>query len=142
MSYGLDWPVGIDRQFDEAIADQLEVLAVEIMDASQELVPVLSGDLKSSGYIISDRKNLTVKFGYKAPHAYLVHDKQAKHSNGEMKYLEKVVLRLRDRLPVLVNTAIALAAKGKRWKKAKTGDLAKYDWDNYSRPKHSSRTKK
>lgn len=138
MSFTLNFDIdAISKQFNEAAADGMEMLAVEIMEESQENVPVLTGELKSSPAIVVDRENLTATLSYKAPHAFLVHEK---NKRGK-KYLENAFNKHEGRLSIICNENIALAVSGKRWPKASSSKLKSFSWDNYTRPKHSSRRK-
>lgn len=117
----------------EAAADGLECAAFEIAKKSAKLCPVDTGDLKSSLYITIDRETLSVKIGYKAPHASIQHEKHYKHIIGEWKYLEKPMDANSKIVFDIVSANIKAAIEGKSWRKLSATDRSKYSWDNYQR---------
>jgi len=78
--------------------DAVKEMTQVVLDDSQERVPVRFGDLKRSGFrsTFSDGKKIIGVVGYAKgddpPYAVFVHeDLEAKHPNGENKFLEKAV---------------------------------------------------
>jgi len=123
----------VNKLVNESAADALECAAFEIAEKSADLCPVDTGNLKSSLYILLDRESLSVKIGYKAPHAWIQHEKHYKHKIGEWKYLEKPLDANTALIFQMVNDTIKAALDGRSWKKLGAADREKYSWDNYKR---------
>lgn len=69
--------------------------ANEILDASNQQVPVDEGDLKSSGRVGVDRSAAAITYSDKA--AVIVHEMLTKsHSSGNAKFLENAMNANRD----------------------------------------------
>lgn len=66
--------------------------ATRLMDQSQALVPVATGELKNSAYVAtpaSTAQSASVELGYGAAHAAEVHeDLTVAHASGQAKFLE------------------------------------------------------
>lgn len=56
----------------EGSTEALEAAAAEILERSQEYVPVVSGDLRDSGAVIVEADQVTVSYG--VPYAVDVHE--------------------------------------------------------------------
>jgi len=76
------------------VQDALNEYAQNVFDASQELVPVDTGFLQDSGYIVTQDNPFgdlsSIEIGYDAPYALYIHeDLELNHPNGgTAKYLE------------------------------------------------------
>jgi hypothetical protein len=69
---------------------------------SKPLVPVLTGNLRGSGYT---RKTgpLSVEVGYSAAYAIYVHENlEARHTNGEAKFLQRPLREHEDKIIKIV----------------------------------------
>lgn len=78
------------RRMQSATIAALFTEATSVMDLSQTLVPVATGELKGSAFVtkptIANPNSVT---GYSAGHAVKIHeDLTIPHSNGQAKYLE------------------------------------------------------
>ncbi len=100
----------------EAVEVALYWLAERIMDFSQMLVPVDTGDLKESAFISKPSGGLFC-MGYGAPHAPYVHeDTSASHEQGEAKFLEKAILKeARGALHLVIKRAERAILRRETW---------------------------
>lgn len=80
--------------------DSIEETATAIYDRSQELVPVLTGALKSSGRVEVGGLLATISYGGSdAPYGAIVHeDLTLTHVNGQAKFLEQAVVEEQEKL--------------------------------------------
>lgn len=80
----------------EQVVEKLNSGAKIILDDSQSLVPVLSGNLKSSGKV--NRLKNGAEIEYTAPYAVDVHENlSVPHDDGQAKFLEQpFVNRVKD----------------------------------------------
>mgnify|MGYP000645025530 CR=1 FL=1 len=78
--------------------------ALLIKREAQEKTPVDTGNLKNSAYTDSEGgNNPAAVIGYQASYAPFVHeDLEARHDNGEAKFLEKAVNENQDRIPEII----------------------------------------
>ena len=75
---------------EKAAHDALVDTAKEVLRTAKTLVPVDDGDLKRSGKVEQQWKEVAVVF--RAPHAWLQHERlDFEHPNGQAKYLEAAV---------------------------------------------------
>lgn len=83
----------MSRRGQRAYISAVRVEAELIMTESQRQVPVATGNLKSSKFVIAEEKadGVTVVLGYRAEYALFVHEippERANHPDGKWKYLE------------------------------------------------------
>lgn len=90
----------------EAAVYGMEQWAQAVLELSQQLVPVDTGELHNSGYV--ERRGNGVEVGYSADHAIYVHeDMSAHHPNGgQAKFLEAAADQLQPELEEVVAQAI------------------------------------
>lgn len=89
----------VEQGLVQAVQDALNEVAQQILERSQDLVPVRTGALRDSGYITSGDQggypSVTITYGGgDVPYAYQVHeDLEMRHPNGgQAKYLEQAVI--------------------------------------------------
>lgn len=96
------------KEFMALSVDESDAIMKEAFDRSQELVPVKTGNLKSTGKIVRGRTRKTdqhlikIRYGHKktAPYAGVVHDDPTdKHEHGQHKYLRNAVEEKTANLP-------------------------------------------
>lgn len=89
----------VEQGLVQAVQDALNEVAQQILERSQDLVPVRTGALRDSGYITSGDQggypSVTITYGGgDVDYAYKVHeDLEMRHPNGgQAKYLEQAVI--------------------------------------------------
>ena len=105
------------------IAMGLYIIAERVMtDSKNNYVPVDTGHLKSTGTVLEPEFNtngsVSVKFGYGAEYAKVVHDRPPTIGQGKVRYLEKPFLAAipgaEKMLNDIVSKAIQTVVKTKR----------------------------
>jgi hypothetical protein len=80
------------KKFEEAGGRSMLQIARAIMAESRKIVPVLTGQLRASGYVVQvplASGGVSIQMGYIAPHALWIHENLTLfHPNGQAKYLE------------------------------------------------------
>lgn len=105
---GTEVLAAIKSEGPKGVRDGAELL----LDASNQRVPVDSGELKGSGEVISD--GLTAAVSYGAAHALIVHeDMEAHHSRGQAKFLEAALAEEQRELLAAIAASIKLALSHK-----------------------------
>ena len=110
MSDGIQFGISVDvtdavRQLDKQAEDILErlgeglhMLGEAAMTLSKaEFVPVVTGFLRSSGYVedpVQEGDFITVNIGYRAPYSFDVHERPPSVGQGKNKFLEKAVMEI------------------------------------------------
>lgn len=85
----------LGMQFRQSVTRAVTNFGIIEMNEMQERVPMDTGELSNSGFVGKPEikgNHVTLQLGFTAPHAMVVHeDLEAKHTNGEAKYLESVL---------------------------------------------------
>jgi hypothetical protein len=89
----------VEQNIVQVVQDALNEVAQQVLDRSQDLVPVKTGALRDSGYITSGEQggypSVTITYGGgDVPYAYKVHeDLEMRHPNGgQAKFLEQAFI--------------------------------------------------
>ncbi len=111
---------GFLKRCPQAVGIGLYHLGERVMNASQRLVPVQTGELRDSAYVTApdvSRSRVQVELGYGAEHAVEIHeDTSASHTTGQAKFLETAILqRARGAIYQVVKRAERAIARGERW---------------------------
>lgn len=102
------------RDLYNAVAEETERQANELLRQSQEQVPVNTGELRDSGYVKINKTSdsISAEIGYTAPHAIYVHeDRQAQHDNGKAGFLGDVYKQTENTIINNVGNAIKRTTK-------------------------------
>lgn len=87
----------------QVVADALYAEAVEIMKVAKSRTPIVTGALRDSGTVIKwdgNRNDIKVNLTFTAEYAIYVHENlQAKHPNGQAKFLESAAIEAIPGLP-------------------------------------------
>lgn len=93
---------------EESGAQGAEEAAQRLLQASNQRVPVDSGELRDSGRVTVE--GLEASVGYGAPHAVAVHENlEAHHDQGQAKFLEAALLEEQRALLEAIAASIKLA---------------------------------
>lgn len=116
MASGANWSFKwngdeLEKKVLETAGEALEECVQDIKTESQRICPKergFNGGLVSTWYQIIEKAILSAKFGYRAPHAWLQHERTTyKHRNGEQaKYLQNPLDQLANRIMQRVGEAL------------------------------------